>query len=50
MRKIDPQRLFNGLITWINWMPKLILLHFVVGLLIAFFYSGNSDKKYDCGD
>ncbi|EEV31807.1 conserved hypothetical protein [Enterococcus gallinarum EG2] len=29
MRKIDPQRLFNGLITWINWMPKLILLQFL---------------------
>ena len=28
MRKIEPQRLFNGLITWINWMPKLILLQF----------------------
>ena len=29
MRKIEPQRLFNGLITWINWMPKLILLQFL---------------------
>ena len=30
MRKIEPQRLFNGLITWINWMPKLILLLWLV--------------------
>lgn len=29
MRKFEPQRLFNGLITWINWMPKLILLQFL---------------------
>ena len=29
MRKFEPQRLFAGLITWINWMPKLILLQFL---------------------
>ena len=58
IRREEPKDEKDRAAAFIQWSDYLDQLDaqidsstiFVVGLLNAFFTSGNSDKKYDCGD